>query len=444
MKKVHLTYTQIIALGFLFTILCGSILLSLPASARSGVSTPYLDALFTATSATCVTGLIIFDTYSHWSLFGQVVILTLIQVGGLGFMTVITMFSLFLRRRISIHERKLIMQSAGSMQISGVVRLIKRILLGTLIFEGAGAILLAIRLCPEMGFSQGVYNAVFHSVSAFCNAGFDIMGKYGAFSSLTGYRGDFLVNFTISILIAIGGLGFIVWSDIIKKRFNVKEYDLHTKIVLAATGFLIVSGTVLFYVFEKDYSLSHLSGGEKLMASLFQSITPRTAGFNTVDMSALSDSGNLLLTILMFIGGSPGSTAGGIKTTTFAVLMLGALTSSRHLKHITVFKRRLDESAVKEASAVFMIYLAAVIVSSLAIGTMETEPLKNIMFEVVSAIGTVGLTTGITSSLGLVSKIILIILMYGGRLGGLTLMLSLAEKKAVTPIERPIEKILIG
>ena len=443
-QKYNFSYTQVIAVGFLITILGGSLLLSLPAASADGRSISYINALFTATSATCVTGLIVVDTYTHWSIFGQIVIISLIQIGGLGFMTVITMFSLFIKRRISIHERKLLMQSAGAMQISGVIRLIKRILLGTLIFEGLGIILLSIRFCPEMGFWEGLYNGIFHSVSAFCNAGFDIMGKYGAFSSLTKYRGDYLVNLTIASLIAIGGLGFIVWNDIVVKGFKVKEYELHTKIVLTVTGFLIFAGMILFCIFEKNYTLANLTAGEKFIASLFQSITPRTAGFNTVDMGALSDSGNMLITILMFIGGSPGSTAGGIKTTTFAVLMLGALSASRHTKHIAIYKRRLDESIVKQASAIFVIYTMAVIVASLTISAIELQSMKNVVFEVVSAIGTVGLTTGITSTLCSVSKVILIIFMYGGRVGGLTLMLSLAEKRTVTPIERPMEKILIG
>lgn len=327
-RKFRFSFEQIVVLGYFTIIMIGGILLSLPLASNSSTWTPYLNALFTATSATCVTGLVVYDTYQQWSLFGQTVILILIQIGGLGFMTIITIFSVYLKRNIGLHERKLLMQSTGSMEIGGIVRMVKRIVTGTFIFEGIGTLLLAIRFCPQMGLGDGLYSALFHAVSAFCNSGFDVMGRYGAFSSLSTYSNDYLVNLTIMTLIVTGGIGFIVWNDIIFHRHHLKKYQLHSKIALSATLILIVVGTFFFYVFENQYSLSDLSVPDKILASLFQSITPRTAGFNTIDTGSLSESGHLLTILLMFIGGSPGSTAGGIKTTTFVVMVMGALASS--------------------------------------------------------------------------------------------------------------------
>lgn len=442
--KFKLTYAQIIALGFLAIIFSGGILLSLPIASRSGEWTPFFDSLFTSTSATCVTGLVVYDTYAHWSAFGQIIILILIQIGGLGFMTIITLLFMFFKRQISLHERRLLMQSAGTMKIGGIVRLIRRIAIGTLIVEALGTIVLATRFCPEMGFWRGLYNALFHSVSAFCNAGFDIMGKFKQFSSLTRYQNDYVVNLTIVFLIIVGGIGFLVWNDVITFGVKLKKYQLHSKIVLIATAVLIVGGTILFYLFERNYSMQGLKSGEMWLASFFQSVTPRTAGFNTIDMAALSESGNLLTMILMFIGGSPGSTAGGIKTTTMVVLLMGAVASSRLSSHINIFRRRLDESIVKQASAVATIYLVAIISSTMLICAIQPFTLKQVLFETMSAAGTVGLSTGITASLNGTSKLIVMFLMYGGRVGGLTLALVLAEKRKNVLLNRPVEKIIIG
>jgi trk system potassium uptake protein TrkH len=442
--KLRLTYTQIIVFGYLAIILFGGLLLSLPISSRDGTWTSYTNSLFTSTSATCVTGLVIYDTYIHWSLFGQLVILILIQIGGIGFMTIITLFSMFLKRQIGLRERRLLMQAAGTMGIGGVVKLIRRIAIGTLIFEGLGTLILATRFCGTMGFWKGLYNAMFHSISAFCNAGFDIMGKYGEFSSLTTYSKDIVVNITIMLLIMIGGIGFIVWNDIITCRIHVKKYQLHTKIVLVITGVLVVFGAILFYLFERKYSLDGMDQAEMILASFFQSITPRTAGFNTIDLTKLSESGNLLTVILMFIGGSPGSTAGGIKNTTFVVLLLGAIASSRHSTHINIFKRRLNESIVKEATAIATIYLMAIMISTMIICFIQPFALNDVLFEVTSATGTVGLSRGITPSLNFISKYIIMFLMFAGRVGGLTLALVLAEKRENVLLNRPIEKILIG
>ena len=442
--KFRLRFEQIVVLGYFIIILVGGTLLSLPFASRTGVSVPILNAFFTATSATCVTGLVVYDTYIQWSLFGQTVILILIQIGGLGFMTIITIFSVYLKRNIGLHERKLLMQSTGSMKIGGIVRMVKRIVTGTFIFEGIGTLLLAIRFCPKLGFWDGLYTALFHAVSAFCNSGFDIMGRFGAFSSLTNFTNDYLINFTIMTLIVTGGIGFIVWNDIIMHRLKLKKYQLHSKIALSATLILIVVGTFLFYTFENQNSLADMSTSEKVLASMFQSITPRTAGFNTVDIGSLSDSANLWTILLMFIGGSPGSTAGGIKTTTFVVMIMGALASSKHQSHINIFKRRLDEHIVREASAIATLYTFLILCSTLFISFIQNFELKDILFEVVSAIGTVGLSTGITTLLNEPSKMVIMLMMFAGRVGGLTLALVLAEKRTNTQANRPIEKILIG
>lgn len=445
-KKVNLklSYTQTISLGFAVLIFVGALILCLPISSRSGEWTSLLDTLFTSTSATCVTGLVLYDTYAQWSIVGQLVILFLIQMGGIGFMTVITMFSIFMKRRIGLYERQLLVQSAGTLRLSGVVRLIKRIVVGSICIELLGAALLATRFCPQMGFWRGIYNAIFHSVSAFCNAGFDLMGKYGEFSSLTSYVGDPVVSLTIAMLIVVGGIGFIVWDDIAKNKLRFREYTLHSKIVLTVTSLLIGVGWILFYLFEARGVLSGLSGTDKVLAALFQSITPRTAGFNTIDMAGLSESGSFLTIILMFIGGSSGSTAGGIKTTTLAVLFLSAFASSRRIRHVKVYKRRIEDNLVREAGAFFTVYITTVTAATMLLCALEPFSLKEILFEVVSAIGTVGLTIGITPSLGTVAKIVIILLMFIGRVGWLTLALALAGKHFDPPVERVPEKILIG
>lgn len=445
MKPIkRLTQTQLIVFSFLCIILIGSALLCLPISARSGNFTPFTDALFTATSATCVTGLIVADTYTNWSLFGQIVILCMIQIGGLGFMTMVSMFSVFTKKRIGLTERNLLIQSAGTIRTSGVKELIRRVLLGTLIFEGTGAVLLSIRFIPQFGIIKGIYYSVFHSVSAFCNAGFDLMGTNKVFSSFTAYKGDILVNLVLMALIIIGGIGFFVWSDIAKHKWHFKRYELHTKIVLVTTGILIFGGAVLFYILERNASLSGLTTAEKIIASFFGSVSPRTAGFNTVDLSALSDSGSMLTNILMVIGGSPGSTAGGIKTTTLAVLVLSIIASAKKDNEITVFKRSLDDSTVKQAASVLFLYLATLLCSVILICAFEPYGLKEIIFEVSSAIATVGLTMGITTELSAASHLILTFLMFFGRVGGMSFMLMLSERKSYVPLKRPKDKILIG
>lgn len=440
----RLTYTRMIALSFLTVILLGSLLLCLPVASRAHEWTSFADAAFTATSATCVTGLIVFDTFTYWSLFGQLVILSLIQIGGLGFMTVISMFSIFLKRRISLRERRLLMESAGTMRVSGIVKLVHRVCTGTLIIESAGALVLATRFCPELGVVRGIYYSVFHSVSAFCNAGFDIMGFRGKFSSFTTCYDDPVICLTLVLLIIVGGIGFFVWDDIIKCKADFRKYCLHTKIVLSVSAVLLLLGWICFFIFERGSSMAGMNVFERVLASLFHSATVRTAGFNSIDLGKLSESGSLLTIVLMLIGGSPGSTAGGIKTTTLLVLLLGAVSASRHTNHITVFKRRLEDDALHRASAIFIIYITALLVSTVVICAFEPLTFEKVLFEVTSAAGTVGLSNGATAVFSLPSRIILMVLMFGGRVGGLSLMLVLAEKRTPSMLSRPCEKILIG
>ena len=446
MKKrlPKLTYTQLIAAGFLGIIALGSLLLCLPISSKAGLWTPYINSLFTATSATCVTGLVVYDTFSHWSMFGQLVILLMIQIGGIGFMTIITLFSLVLGRQISLHERKLIMQSAGALQVGGVVSLIKKVAFATFMIEGIGAVLLSFRFVPERGVAQGIYAAIFHSVSAFCNAGFDLMGYYEPFSSLTRYVTDPLVNYTLIALILLGGLGFFVWRDVATNKWRFSKYQLHTKLALMMTAILTVGGMVLFFIFEYSATQADMSIGQRVMVSLFQAVTPRTAGFNTTDINAFSESGSMLTMMLMFIGGNPGSTAGGIKTTTLLVLVLSIVATCRHSTGITIFKRRMEDGIARQAAAIATIYMIAIMAASMIMGALEPLDMKTILFETISAAGTVGLTAGATQVMGSVSKIMIMILMFGGRVGGLTLALVLAEKRVHVPLERPTEKIMLG
>lgn len=442
--KQRLNYPQIIALGFICIIILGTILLCLPISVKEGVSVTPMQALFVATSATCVTGLTVVDTYSTWSLFGQTVIMLLIQIGGLGFMTIITMMFIFMKRKISLHERKLLMQSAGTMRISGVVRLIRRIAAGTLIFESLGAVMIAISLYPQLGIGKSIYYGIFHSISAFCNAGFDLFGFAGRFSSLISVSDNVLLNITVMLLIVTGGLGFIVWEDMYRYRFEFGKYSLHSKILLSFTLILLFGGAALFFAVEYNSAFSHLPTGQKIMAAFFQAITPRTAGFCTVDQASLSQSGRLLTVLLMFIGGGSGSTAGGIKVTTFAVLILSMLSAARGKQSVTLFRKRLGDDSLKQASSIFLIYGFMVIVSFFIMSMAEKVSGWSLIFEIVSAVCTVGSTLGITPTLTTMSKIVLMILMFCGRIGGLTFMLLIAEKKSDTTAERPTEKIIIG
>lgn len=435
---------QIIALGFLCLILFGTLLLMMPFSARSGEVTGFGDALFTATSATCVTGLVRVDTWTHWTVFGQVVILLLIQTGGLGFMTVSVLFSIMLKRKIGLRERGLLSESVNALQVGGIVHLMKKILLGTVFVEGVGAALLSLRFCRELGLLRGIYYGIFHSVSAFCNAGFDLMGYQGEYSSLVNYSGDWLVNLTITALIFIGGIGFIVWDDVSRHGIHFKKYRVHSKIVLTTSTVLLFGGALLFYIFEAGNLAAGLNGGETFLTCLFDSVTTRTAGFNTTDIARLSDSSKLLSIILMFIGGSPGSTAGGIKTTTFLVLLLYVRANIKRTRGVNIFKRRIDDDAIKRASGVACTNMLLALTATLIICGNQALDLRDVLLETISAISTVGMSTGITRELTAVSQFAVILLMYSGRVGSLSMALSFTEKKKISPYELPEEKILIG
>lgn len=440
----NISATRLIALSFFIVILTGATLLCLPVSSKSGEWTGFIDSFFTATSATCVTGLIVFDTYTHWSVFGQLVILLMIQIGGIGLMTIIIMLFIFLKKKISLHERLILMQSAGTVRISGMVKLVKRIVKGTFFCEGIGALLLAVRFIPQLGFFQGIYYAIFHAVSAFCNAGFDLMGQFEQFSSLTAYETDPLVSITIMLLIIVGGIGFLVWDEILRYGIRFKQYSLHAKIVLTTTLFLIISGTIGLLILEYHDNLSGLSLPDKILSAAFMSVTTRTAGFNTMDLASLTESGSLLSMILMFIGGSPGSTAGGIKTSTLAVVFFAMISMSRGHNQITLFKRTLHTDIVKQAAVIIIIYLFGILLATMAICHLEPYSLTDVLFETISAAATVGLSRGLTPALGTASHIILAFLMFGGRIGGLSLMLVFGEEKPQPPLKRPVEPIIIG
>ncbi len=436
--------TRLIASGFALIILVGALLLTMPVSNRSGQGN-FLNSLFTATSATCVTGLVVADTYQNWTTFGQVIILCLIQVGGLGFLTLGAFISVLLKKRIGLQQREQLHESVNTLEIAGVVRLVKKIVVGTVIIELMGAILLAFRFIPRFGVARGIYFSVFHAVSAFCNGGFDLMGVNEEYSSLVAFEGDVVVNLVIVTLILVGGIGFIVWDDVMRNKWRFHKYLLHSKIVIATTLILTVVGTILFLFTENQASFAGMSPLEKLLGALFSSVTPRTAGFNTVDTAALSNAGKIITIVMMFIGGSPGSTAGGVKTTSIVVLLFYAGAMVLNREDINLFGRRLTEDVVKKANAVVIINFSLAIIAAVIIMTLQ--PLLNfedVIFEVLSAIGTVGMTTGVTRSMCAVSRIVLIVLMYCGRLGSLSFALIFAQKKTSASVRQPQEKIIVG
>ena len=440
----RLTPTQMIMIGFCLVVLTGTLLLMLPISTREGIVTPPVNALFTAVSASCVTGLVIADTFQYWSAFGQCVILLLIQIGGLGFMTIGVFFAIVLRRKIGLWVRGTLQESVNFMQTGGVVRLAKKIIMGTALFEGAGALILAIRFGRTMDVGQALYYGVFHSVSAFCNAGFDLMGKDGAYISLTEYSGDWVVNLVIMLLIIIGGIGFFIWNDITETGLHIRRWSLHTKITILMTLILIFGGAALLFVLEYDNTLVGRPLNEQILCSLFGSVTARTAGFNTVDTGALTDSSKLLTTVLMFIGGSPGSTAGGIKTTTAIVLLASVVSGLFQKRECSLFGRRIGEDTIRKAGTVLCTNLMLSVAAVLIIVTASSLDVTDVMFEVASAMGTVGMSAGITRDLGTVSKLVLIFLMCCGRIGSFTFALSMKGHKVEPPVKLPEEKVMIG
>lgn len=439
-KKKHLTSFQLIILGFAGVILLGSILLMLPFSSVDRIATPFHEALFTATSAVCVTGLVVKDTGSYWSLAGQTIILALIQIGGLGVVTVAASVSILSGKKISLMQRSTMQDAISAPKVGGIVRLTRFILRGTFLIEAAGTVLLLPVFMGDYG-KKGIWMSVFHSISAFCNAGFDILGTDSSmFPSLTGYSGNILINLVIMLLIITGGIGFLTWDDIYTNKLNFKRYRMQSKIILMTTACLILFPTVFFYICD----LTNLPMEKRLLAAAFQSVTTRTAGFNTINISEMSEASKAVMILLMLIGGSPGSTAGGMKTTTFSVLILNAIATFRSQENAGAFGRRLEYHVIKNAATIAMLYFALFFGGGIAISVYEGLPLLNCLYEAASAVGTVGLTLGITPELHVFSQVVLIILMYLGRVGGLTLIYAVFSGRNKGNAKLPLEKITVG
>ena len=439
LPKKKLTSFQIIILGFFGVISLGAILLMLPLSSQAGCATPFLDALFTSTSAVCVTGLVLHDTATYWSIFGQTVILVLIQIGGMGVITVAAAFALISGRKISLMQRSTMQEAISAPKVGGIVRLTSFIIKTTLLIELLGAAAMTPVFCRDFGV-KGLWMALFHSISAFCNAGFDLMGARAPFSSLTSYAAQPVINLVIMLLIVIGGIGFLTWDDIRSNRLHFHRYRMQSKIILCTTALLLAVPAAYLFFFEFDA----LPMKERVLASLFQSVTPRTAGFNTVDLASLSEAGQCITIVLMLIGGSPGSTAGGMKTTTVAVLFATAISTFRRRESAHFFWRRVDDDVVKNAATILVMYLALFFFGGLAISIVEELPILTCLFEAASAVGTVGLSLGITSGIGVVSKLILIILMFCGRVGGLTLIFATLSGTRSNVSKFPREKVTVG
>ena len=440
---------KVMVIGFASVVLLGALLLNLPIATKSGESIGLLDALFTATSAVCVTGLIVVDTATYWSIFGQVVIITLIQIGGLGFMTIATMFALLTKKKINLRERLLIQESLNQKDLSGMVRLTRYIILITFLIEGIGAILLSFTFIPQFGLGRGVWYSIFHAISAFCNAGFDLMGSVsGPFTSLTSYVDNFMIVMTISALIILGGIGFPVMLDVIRTK-KASRLNMHSKVVIFTTAILIGIGSIFIFVveFNNPKTLGTLSLPGKLLAAFFQSVTTRTAGFNTIDLTLIKESSLFIMMILMFIGASPASTGGGIKTTTLASLVITVRSFISGKGDIEVCERRISGATITKAIGIFFIATALVVFGTLALSlTDEGFTLVECGFEIVSAIATVGLSIGGSPSLTTMGKVVVMIAMFIGRVGSLTIFVALLSKGArkKPPVRYPEGKIIVG
>lgn len=449
-KKIRLSTTQIILISFIITILFGSLLLALPISSSNGRSVEYIDALFTATTATCVTGLVTLPTVSTWSLFGQIVILILIQAGGLGIITIMSGIMILLNKKMGIGDRLLIQDAFNLNTMSGLTRFVKDVLLGTLIIEGIGAVLYMLVFVPEFG-ARGIWISVFNSVSAFCNAGIDIIGE----NSLCNYATNPIINLVTSLLIILGGLGYIVWWDIIRvlqsrsenKRKIFKYLTLHSKIAISVTLGLILTGAGLIFIFEysNPLTMANMSLFDKIQLSLFQSVTTRTAGFASIPQENLTNASSVVSLILMIIGGSPVGTAGGIKTVTVAVLICSAIATIRNKNSATLFCRQISEESVKKAVAVVVTFLIICLASTILLMATTDASALDVLYETVSATATVGLSRNLTSSLNLAGKIIIIVTMYFGRVGPISLAVAFGSRsESQNIISEPIEEISIG
>ena len=432
--------SQIIIMGFAALILLGSFLLMLPFSTQNGRGATFTDALFTATSAVCVTGLVVQDTATYWSSFGQAVIITMIQIGGMGVVTVAIAITTLSGKQISLKQRSTMQEAISAHKVGGIVRLTGFIIRMTVIFELLGAVLLAPAFCREFGIAKGIWYAVFHSISAFCNAGFDLMGVKSQFSSLSFFADHAAVNIIVMALIVTGGIGFMTWDDIKTHKHRLRKYRMQSKVILVTTALLIALPALYFFFFE----FGKETAGNRILLSLFQAITPRTAGFNTADLTKIGQVGTVIIILLMLVGGSPGSTAGGMKTTTLAVLFSTAISVFRRREHTHFFGRRISDNTVRNAATILMLYLVLFLTGGCVISLVEGLPLGTCLFETASAVGTVGLTLGITPSLGLISQFILIVLMFIGRVGGLTLIFSAVSDSRGNTARLPQEKLTVG
>lgn len=437
--KKHISSFRVILVGFMLVILTGTLLLMTPLASQARVWTSFIDALFTSTSAVCVTGLVVHDTGTYWSMFGQVIILLLIQIGGIGVVTAAVSIALYSGQKIGLMQRSIMQDAISAPQVGGIVRLTGFIIKGTALFEGAGALIMAPTFIHDFGFLKGIWYAIFHSISAFCNAGFDLIGVRHPFSSLTTYVSNPVINITIMALIIIGGIGFLTWEDIMKFGRHFRRYRLQTKIILTSTAVLIIVPTIYFYFGEFTTGTS----GTRFLESLFTAVTPRTAGFNTVDLAAMTQAGQFIVIILMLIGGAPGSTAGGMKVTTISTLFLAMRSSMRQKHYPTCYGRRLELEIVRAAATVFFLYLSLFFLGAIVISRLEGLPLLDCLYETASALDTVGLTLGVTTKLHTVSRVILICYMYIGRVGGMTLAFAALKSNHISA-KMPAEKIMIG
>lgn len=439
-KKNRFTSFQIIIGGFIAVILIGALLLMLPVSSKAGIITPFNEALFTSTSAACVTGLVVQDTATYWSWFGQGIILVLIQIGGLGVITIAVSFALLSGRKISLMQRSVMQEAISAPKVGGIVRLTGFVLKGTFLVEFTASIIMMPVFVKDFGV-KGIWMAIFHSISAFCNAGFDLMGTENAkYASLTSYISHPLINITIMLLIIIGGIGFLTWEDILKNKYRIKSYRMQTKVILT-TSFLLILFPAFFFFF-RDFADMPMQ--ERIFSSLFQAVTPRTAGFNTADLTMMTKDGLGIVIVLMLVGGSPGSTAGGMKTTTLAVLIANTLACFRRKEDAQMFGRRIETSTIKNAATIFMMYIVLFFGGAIVISTVEDLSFSTCLFETASAIGTVGLTLGITPELGVISQTILMILMFLGRVGGLTLIYAALSGSGKKISKLPQEKMTVG
>ncbi|MSS19726.1 TrkH family potassium uptake protein [Pseudoramibacter porci] len=440
--RKRLSSARLITIGFAAVILAGALLLMLPIATRGPGHASFADTLFTSTSAVCVTGLIVQDTGTYWTAFGQAVIIALIQIGGLGVVTMAMSIFIVSGRRIGLMQRSFMQDSISAPQVGGIIRLTGFIIKGTVLIEGIGAAVMAPTFIREFGVGKGIWYAVFHSISAFCNAGFDLMGVHQKYSSITEFVSNPAISITIALLIIVGGIGFIVWNDVVKHKWHFKRYRLQSKVALTTTAFLIVIPTLYFFFFQAQ-ALPKTEGA-KWMAAFFQAVTPRTAGFNSVDLTRFNDTGVSILTILQLIGGSPGSTAGGMKTTTFAVMIAEALSVFAQSGNIHFFGRNIPEDTVRRAGAILMMYIILFLIGGFIISSVENIPITTCLFEAASAIGTVGLTLGITPHLSLISRTVLVLLMYFGRVGGLTIFFALSSGPKIYHSRLPKEDLTVG